>query len=183
MDPQQRQLLEVAFECIESAGITLEDVTGQDIGCYIGNFTTDFALLQTKDPEMIHRYSATGTGTTILANRISHCFNLKGPSVTIDTACSSSIYALHQACAALRSGECDAAFVGGANLIQTPDLYFGTVKAGMTSGTGACHTFDISADGYAKAEGVGVLLVKRLGDAIRAGDPIRSVIRGTAVNR
>jgi len=183
MDPQQRQLLEVAFECIESAGITLDEISAQDVGCYIANFTTDFAVLQAKDPEMYHRYSATGTGTAILANRISHCFNLKGPSVTIDTACSSSFFALHQACAALRAGECDAAFVGGANLIQSPELYIGAVKAGMISGTAACHTFDISADGYARAEGVGILYVKRLTDAIRARDPIRSIIRGTAVNR
>lgn len=183
MDPQQRQLLEVAYECIESAGITLDDISNKEVGCYIANFTNDFTVMQAKDPELFHRYSGTGMGLAILANRISHCFNLKGPSVTIDTACSSSFFALHQACAALRAGECEAAFVGGANLIQSPELYMGAVKAGMISGTAMCHTFDISADGYARAEGVGVLFVKRLSDAIRDGDPIQSVIRGTAVNR
>lgn len=183
MDPQQRQLLEVTYECCESAGLPLGSVSGKPIGCYVANFTTDFALLQAKDPELFHRYSGTGMGVAILANRISHTFNLKGPSITLDTACSSAVYALHLACTALRNGECDGAFVGGANLIQAPELYMSAVKAGMTSATSACHTFDSAADGYARAEGVGVLYLKRLSDAIRDGDPVRSVIRGTAVNR
>lgn len=183
MDPQQRQLLEVAFECLESAGISLDDVSAKDVGCYVANCATDYAVLQAKEPELYHRYSSTGIATAVLANRVSHCFNLKGPSVTVDTACSSSFFALHPACAALRAGECDAAFVGAVNLIQTPEIFIGAVKAGMISGTAACHTFDVSADGYARAEGVGFVYVKRLSDAIRDGDPIRSVIRGTAINR
>ncbi|KAH7371738.1 hypothetical protein BKA66DRAFT_572707 [Pyrenochaeta sp. MPI-SDFR-AT-0127] len=182
MDPQQRQLLEVSFECFESAGITLPQAAGANIGCYVANFTTDYSIIQSKDPELFHRYSGTGMGTAILANRLSHAFDLKGPSVTLDTACSSSVYALHLACSALRNGECDGALVGGANLIQTPEPYIGAVKAGLTSGTSTCHTFDTAADGYARAEGVGVLMLKRLSDAIKSGDSIRSVIRGTAVN-
>ena len=183
MDPQQRQLLEVTFECLESAGVPLQKVSGTSMGCYVANFTTDFAIMQSKDPELFHRYSGTGMGGAILANRLSHVFDFKGPSVTIDTACSSSIYALHLACSALRNRECDGAIVGGANLIQTPELYMSAVKAGMTSGTSMCHTFDASADGYARAEGVGALYVKRLADAMRDRDPIRSVIRGSAINR
>jgi acyl transferase domain-containing protein len=122
-------------------------------------------------------------GITILANRISHVFDLKGPSVTLDTACSSLLYALHLACAALQARECDSAVVAGANLILTPEVHLGAVKAGVLSDTSICHSFDSSADGYGRAEGVGSLFVKRLSDAIRDGDPVRSVILGTAINR
>lgn len=182
MDPQQRKLLEVVFECFESAGITLDDVSGANYGCYVGNFTTDHQIMQDKDAEYYHRYSATGMGTTILANRISHVFNLKGPSFVLDTACSSSLYCLHTACAALDAMECDAAVVAGVNLIQSPEQHLRIMKAGVLSKTSTCHTFDSSADGYGRADGVGALLLKRLSDAIRDGDPVRSVIRGTAIN-
>ncbi|KAG9237170.1 reducing type I polyketide synthase 10 [Amylocarpus encephaloides] len=182
MDPQQRQLLEVCFEAFESAGTTLEQLSGADVGCYVANFLADFVVLQSKDPERFHRYSATGMGLTILANRISNIFNLKGPSFVLDTACSSSLYALHTACSALRMGDCSSAVVAGANFVQTPELHLTMVKAGFLSPTSTCHTFDRDADGYGRGEGVGVLYLKRLSDAIRDGDPIRSVIRGTAVN-
>ncbi|TLS29970.1 hypothetical protein PpBr36_02598 [Pyricularia pennisetigena] len=182
MDPQQRKLLEVTFEAFEAAGLSLEAMSGANVGCYVGNFVTDFITMQLKDPEYTHRYTATGSGTTILANRISHVFNLKGPSFVIDTACSSSLYCLHAACSALWQGECDAAVVAGANLIQSPEQQLATMKAGVLSGTSTCHTFDASADGYGRADGIGVLLVKRLSDAVRDNDPIRSVIRSTAVN-
>ncbi|TLD11638.1 hypothetical protein PspLS_11510 [Pyricularia sp. CBS 133598] len=182
MDPQQRKLLEVTFEAFEAAGLSLDAMSGANVGCYVGNFVTDFITMQLKDPEYTHRYTATGSGTTILANRISHVFNLKGPSFVIDTACSSSLYCLHAACSALWQRECDAAVVAGANLIQSPEQQLATMKAGVLSGTSTCHTFDASADGYGRADGIGVLLVKRLSDAIRDNDPIRSVIRSTAVN-
>ncbi|KAI9724598.1 MAG: Type I Iterative PKS [Chrysothrix sp. TS-e1954] len=182
MDPQQRKLLEVVYECFENAGKPLHQVSGANVGCYVGNFTTDYQQMQFRDPEYMHRYSATGIGPTILANRISHVFNLTGPSSVLDTACSSSLYCLHSACVALEAGECDSAIVAGANLIQSPQLHLGVVKAGILSGTSTCHTFDTSADGYGRAEGVGALFVKRLSDAIRDGDPVRAVIRGTAVN-
>ena len=183
IDPQQRKLLEVVYECFESASAPLHKLSGANIGCYVANFTTDYQLIQSKDPEYFHRYSATGMGLSILANRISHVFNLTGPSLVLDTACSSSLYCLHTACAALNAEECDAAIVAGANLIQSPELHLAAVKAGILSGTSTCHTFDACADGYGRAEGVGALLLKRLSDAIRDKDPIRSVIRGTAVNR
>ncbi|TGO86108.1 hypothetical protein BPOR_0334g00020 [Botrytis porri] len=181
MDPQQRQLLEVVYECFESAGITLEDVSGANIGCYVANFTTDFVNVQAKDPDLYHRYSATGFGPTILANRISHAFNLKGPSLVLDTACSSSLYALHVACAALNVGECDSAIVAGANLVQSPEAYIAMTKAGVLSSTSVSHTFDSSADGYGRGEGIAALYLKRL-DHLNASDPVRSIIRGTAVN-
>jgi len=183
MDPQQRQLLEVCFECFESAGVTLEQLKGADVGCYIANFLADFVVLQSKDAELFHRYSATGMGLSIMANRISNAFDLKGPSFVLDTACSSSLYALHTACSALRDGDCAAAIVAGANLVQTPELHLMMVKAGFLSPTSTCHTFDTDADGYGRGEGVGALYLKRLSDAIRDGDLIRSVIRGSAVNR
>ena len=183
MDPQQRKLLEVVYECCENSGLTLEKLSGSNVGCYVANFTSDFQVLQAKDPETFHRYSATGMGLTILANRISHVFDLRGPSMVLDTACSSSLYSLHTACSALTSRECDGAFVAGANLIQSPEVHIATVKTGVLSGTSQCHTFDDSADGYGRAEGVGAIFLKRLSDAIRDGDPIRSVIRATAVNR
>ncbi|RFU78519.1 polyketide synthase [Trichoderma arundinaceum] len=182
MDPQQRKLLEVVFECFENAGVPLEKASGSNTGCYVGNFTFDFITMQTKDPDYMSRYSATGLGTTILANRISHVFNLLGPSFVLDTACSSSLYCLHQACVALENYECDAAIVAGANLIQSAEQHIATMKVGVLSETSACHSFDTSADGYGRADGIGALYVKRLKDALRDGDPIRSIVRGSALN-
>jgi len=183
MDPQQRQLLEVVYECLESAGVTLQAISGTNVGCYVANFTTDFVTMQAKDPDHYHRYGATGFGPTILANRISHIFNLHGPSVVLDTACSSSLYAIHAACAALNAGECDAAIVAGANLVQSPETYIAMAKAGVLSGTSTSHTFDSSVDGYGRGEAVAALFLRRLDVSLEEGGPIRSVIRGTAVNR
>ncbi|KAI3322742.1 reducing type I polyketide synthase 10 [Xylariaceae sp. AK1471] len=182
MDPQQRKLLEVVFECLENAGIPLDQASGSNTGCYVGNFTFDFQVMQLKESDYLHHYSPTGFGTTILANRISHVFNLLGPSLVLDTACSSSLYCLHIACMALENYECDAAIVAGANLIQSAEQHIATMKAGVLSATSTCHTFDASADGYGRADGVGALYVKRLRDAIADGDPIRSIIRGSAIN-
>jgi acyl transferase domain-containing protein len=182
MDPQQRKLLAVVFECLENTGIPLDAASGSNTGCYVGNFTFDYLVMQSRDADYLTRYNAKGMGTSILGNRISHVFNLQGPSLVIDTACSSSLYCLHVACAALQNYECDAAIVAGANLIQSVEQHIGTMKAGVLSPTSECHTFDASADGYGRAEGIGALYVKRLSDALRDGDPIRSVIRGSAIN-
>lgn len=182
MDPQQRKLLEVTYEALENAGIPLEEVHGTNTGVYVGNFTNDYLNMQYKDPEYSSRYTATGTGLAVLANRITHCFDLRGPSHVIDTACSSSLYALHSACLALDAGDCDAAVVAAANLIQSPEQQMVAVKAGVLSPDAMCHTFDEKANGYARAEGVSAVYLKRLGDALKDRDPIRSVIRGTAVN-
>lgn len=148
MDPQQRKLLEVVYECFESAGMRMETLAGANVGCYVGNFTADFASMQMKDPDLFTRYTATGMGTTILANRLSHVFDLRGPSFVVDTACSSSLYCLHVACTALTLQECAAAVVAGVNLIQAPEQHIATVKAGILSASSTCNTFDISADGY-----------------------------------
>ncbi|KAI0533002.1 putative polyketide synthase [Xylaria digitata] len=182
MDPQQRKLLEVVFECFEDAGVTLEDMSGTNTAVYVGNFTVDYQSMQSRDPDYLHRYAATGGGTSIMSNRISHVFNLQGPSLTLDTACSSSIYALHHAVTAIKNGDCDGAIVAGANLITSPEQHLGTAKGGFLSPTSACHTFDTSADGYARAEGVNAIYIRRLSSAITDKNTIHAVIRGTAIN-
>jgi acyl transferase domain-containing protein len=182
MDAQQRKLLEVVYESFEDAGAPLHTLHGSRTGVYVGNFTIDHLIMQYKDPEYFSRYSATGSGSTLLSNRISHAFDLHGPSLTLDTACSSSLYALHLACQALRTGDCDGAVVASANLIQSPEQQLIAVKAGILSEDAFCHTFDKSANGYGRAEGVVSVYLKRFNDAIRDGDAVRAVIRGTAVN-
>ncbi|KAJ8119174.1 hypothetical protein ONZ43_g3832 [Nemania bipapillata] len=147
-----------------------------------GNFTVDFQSMQTRDPDYLHRYHPTGTVTAIMANRISHIFNLHGPSFTLDTACSSSLVCLHTAVAALQNGECDGAIVAGANLINGIEQHMATVKGGVISPTSTCHTFDVAADGYGRAEAVSAVYLKRLSSAVRDRDSIRVVIRGTAIN-
>lgn len=183
IDPQQRKLMEVVYESVENAGIPLEKFASTNTGCFVGNYTFDFAIMQYKDPEYFSRYAATGAGPTILANRINYVFDLRGPSVVFDTACSSSLYALHSACKALQNGDCSAAICAGANLIQTPEQQMIAVKGGIISADSICHTFDASASGYGRAEAVGALYLKLLSAAIRDGDSVRAVIRGTAVNR
>lgn len=182
MDPQQRKLLEVVYECFESAGKTKEQMSGTNTGVYVGNFTSDFQTMQAKDPDYYHRYHPTGSGLAIMSNRVSHAFNLQGPSMTIDTACSSSIYALHNALTAMSVGDCDQAIVAGANLIQSPEQHIGTAMGGFLSPTSTCHTFDTSADGYGRGEAVNAILVKRLSAAIRDGDKVLAVVRSSAVN-
>ncbi|KAI0396107.1 polyketide synthase [Xylariaceae sp. FL0594] len=182
MDPQQRQLLEVAFECFENAGLTLEEISGSNTGVYVGNFTIDFQTMQARDPDYSSRYIASGEANTILANRISHVFNLHGPSLALDTACSSSLYCLHTAVRAVQAGDCEGAIVAGVNLIISPEQHLGTSKAGVLSPTSTCHTFDISADGYGRAEAVNAVYIRRLSHAVSNGDKIWAVIRGIAVN-
>ncbi|KAI8948157.1 hypothetical protein F4801DRAFT_604654 [Xylaria longipes] len=182
LDPQQRKMLEVSYECLVSAGVTLESIAGSNTAVFVGSFTSDYQQMSIREPDFRHNYAATGVDTGIISNRIGNVFNLNGPSFTINTACSSSIYALHNACHALRNRDCDAAIVGGVNLIMTVDQHMNTAKLGILSPTSTCHTFDASADGYGRSEGAGALYVKRLSDAIRDGDPIRGVVRSTAVN-
>ncbi|KAI1181966.1 hypothetical protein F5B17DRAFT_450613 [Nemania serpens] len=159
MDPQQRKLLECVYEALESGGIPLDTVSGKNIGTYVGNFTIDYGMMALRDMEYPKPYSMTGHGNTILSNRVSYVFNLCGPS-----------------------GEINGAVVGGTNLILDAAVQMAVDKMGVLSHTSTCHTFDASADGYGRAEGIGALYLKRLSDAIRDGDPIRGVIRGTAAN-
>ncbi|KAI1851631.1 hypothetical protein JX266_003093 [Neoarthrinium moseri] len=182
MDPQQRKLLEVVFECFENAGVSLEEISGTNTGVYVGNFTVDHQTIQARDPDTIHRYNATGGSTTILANRISHVFDLQGPSSTTDTACSSSLYCLDSAVNSLKRGDCDGAVVAAVNLITSPEQCLATMKAGVLSPTSTCHTFDASADGYGRADGVNAIYLKRLSSAMRDRNKIWALIRATAVN-
>nr|ALQ32794.1 putative polyketide synthase [Fusarium bulbicola] len=182
MDPQQRKILEVVYECLVSSGTSMEAVAGSNTGVYVANFTVDYQHLQLRDPDYLHRYVTTGSGATIMSNRISHAFNLHGPSLSVDTACSSSIYALHQAIKAIKAGDCDSAIVASANLILSPEPHIAAAKSGVLSSTGMCLTFDESANGYGRAEGVNSIYIKRVSAAVKDGNPIRAVIRGSALN-
>ncbi|KAI1279412.1 BcBOA9 protein [Xylaria sp. FL0933] len=159
MDPQQRKLLECVYEAFEAGGIPLDSVSGKNVGTYVGNFTIDYGMMALRDMEYPKPYSMTGHGNTILSNRVSYVFNLCGPS-----------------------GEINGAVVGGTNLILDAAVQMAVDKMGVLSHTSTCHTFDASADGYGRAEGIGALYLKRLSDAMRDGDPVRGVIRGTAAN-
>ncbi|KAI9730793.1 MAG: hypothetical protein M1818_008073 [Claussenomyces sp. TS43310] len=182
MDPQQRKLLEVVYETLESGGISLEAISGTRTAVFAASFTADWQQMSFKEQSFRHSLSATGVDPGIISNRISHVFNLNGPSIVCNTACSSSVYALHNACNALRNREADGAIVGGVNLIITVDQHMNTAKLGVLSPTSTCHTFDKDADGYGRADAVGAVYLKLLPDAIRDGDPVRGVIRSSAVN-
>ncbi|EFQ99795.1 lovastatin nonaketide synthase [Nannizzia gypsea CBS 118893] len=182
LDPQQRKILEVCYEAIEAAGLTLQSIAGSNTGVFVGSFTADYQQMSFRDPDFRHSYAATGVDPGIISNRVGNIFDLNGPSFTINTACSSSVYAIHHACHSLRAGDCDAALVGGVNLILTVDQHMNTAKLGVLSPTSFCHTFDAAADGYGRGEGAGAVYLKRLSDAIKDGDVIRAVIRSSAVN-
>ena len=185
MDPQQRLLLEVAWEALEQACIPPDRLFGSNTGVYIGACSFDFALwraLRTAR-ERIDAYFATGTALSVNAGRLSYFLGLVGPSMTLDTACSSSLVAVHQACAALRGGECELALAGGVSLLLAPEYSINFTKANMLAADGRCKTFDARADGFARAEGCGMIVLKRLGRARADGDRIRAVILGSAVNQ
>ncbi|KUI63312.1 Lovastatin diketide synthase LovF [Cytospora mali] len=182
LDPQQRRMLEVCYEAIESAGMTLDSIAGSNTGVFAASFTADYQQMTFKDHDFRHNYAATGVDTGIISARIGNTFDLRGPNSLINTACSSSVYAVHNACNSLRARDCDSALVGGVNMIVTVDQHMNTAKLGIMSPTSFCHTFDSSADGYGRAEGAGALFLKRLDDAVRDGDTIRAVIRSSAVN-
>lgn len=185
MDPQQRVLLEVAYEAIEDAGIPVEKLAGSRTSVFIGSFMYDYLCQQTGSEagESISPYVAMGTGLTSLANRISYVFDLKGPSVSLDTACSSSLVALHLACRSIWNGEAEMGIAGGVNLILRPESSIMLSKAGFLNPDGYCKAFDASANGYVRAEGSGVVVLKPLRQAEADGDRIYGVIRGTAVNQ
>ncbi|KAI4863957.1 putative polyketide synthase [Hypoxylon rubiginosum] len=183
MDPQQRMMMEAAYEAIENAGIPMEDLSGSNTSCYVGCFSRDYNEMLTHDPETSPVYVSTGNGAAILSNRVSYFFDLKGPSLTVDTACSSSLVALHLACQSLRNGESKAALVGGTNLIFNPDVMIAMSNVHFLGPDAKCHTYDASANGYSRGEGIAAIFIKPLEDAIRDNDTIRAVIRGTACNQ
>ena len=183
IDPQQRLMLEVAYEAFENAGLPIEAIAGTQTGCFVGNFTTDYREMLFRDPEAAPLYTVTGTGTSLVSNRVSWFYDLKGPSFTVNTACSSSLVALHQACQSLRWGESRMAGVGGSNLILSPEMFMFFSNQHFLSRDGLCKSFDASGDGYSRGEGVAALILKPVDDAIRDGDPIRAIVRGTGVNQ
>ncbi|KAJ5715842.1 uncharacterized protein N7483_013023 [Penicillium malachiteum] len=183
MDPQQRLALEVAYEALENGGMRMEDVLGSSMACYMASFTRDYATLRGHDAEDIPMYEGTGNGSAMISNRISWFFDLKGPSLSLDTACSSSLVALHLACQSIRTGETKCAMVGGTNLILMPEMQTAMTSLHFLSPDSKSQSFDHKANGYARGEGAAVVLVKPLADAIKDGNTIRAVIRGTGVNQ
>ena len=182
MDPQQRLLLEVAWEALEHAGIPPESLRGTATGVFVGACSQEYGQLTTADLTGIDAWSTTGAATSIIANRLSYVLDLRGPSLAVDTACSSSLVTVHQACQSLRAGESSAALVGGVNLLLSPAPTVNFDQAGALSADGRCKTFDAAADGISRAEGCGVVVLKRLADARRDGDRVLGTIRGSGVN-
>ncbi|XMA14639.1 hypothetical protein WAI453_007430 [Rhynchosporium graminicola] len=183
MDPQQRLLLEVTYEAMEAAGLRVEERRSSATSVFVGLMHGDYHDMQVRDPDSISPFMATGTARSCAANRLSHVFDWTGPSVTVDTACSSSLTALHYAIHSLRNGEATMAVAAGANLILAPDFFLSGAGLGLLSPTGRCRMWDSRADGYARGEGVAVVLLERLGDALRAGRHIEAVIRATGINQ
>ncbi|MFC5663684.1 amino acid adenylation domain-containing protein [Kitasatospora misakiensis] len=185
MDPQQRKLLEVAWEALEDGGQKPAELAGREVGVYVGAFTLDYKIVQFSDLsfDTLAAHTATGTMMTMVSNRISHCFDFRGPSVSIDTACSSSLVAVHLAAQSLQRGETDLALAGGTLLHIAPQYTIAETKGGFLSPQGRSRTFDAAADGYVRAEGVAVVALKRLSDALRDGDPIHAVVIGSGVNQ
>jgi myxalamid-type polyketide synthase MxaC len=185
MDPQQRLAMEVAWEALESAGQPLMSLTGSDTGIFMGlhSQSSDYYWLQLNAPGQLDTHAATGGAHSIAANRLSYFLDLRGPSMAVDTACSSSLVAIHLACQSLRSRECDLALAGGVNLILSPDNSYAFSKLQFLSPDGRCKTFDAGANGYVRGEGCGVVVLRRLKDAVDAGDPVLAIIRGSAVNQ
>ncbi|MFN6486986.1 MULTISPECIES: non-ribosomal peptide synthetase/type I polyketide synthase [unclassified Nostoc] len=183
MDPQQRLLLEVSWEALENAGQIPEQLAGSKTGVFIGISNYDYSRLLSDHAASTDAYYGTGNALSIAANRLSYLLDLQGPSWAVDTACSSSLVAVHQACQSLRQEECQLAIAGGVNLILSPQLTITFSQTRMMAGDGRCKTFDSSADGYVRGEGCGVVILKRLSDAIANGDNILALIKGSAVNQ
>lgn len=183
MDPQQRLLLEVANEALEHAGIPAQSLRHSLTGVFAGSCVGEYAYLATSDLSQVDAWSGTGGALSIIANRVSYFFDLRGPSVTIDTACSSSLVAIHLACQSLRTGDSNLALAAGVNLLLSPAVTRSFDRADAMSPTGQCHAFDAAADGFVRGEGCGVVVLKRLGDALADGDRVLGVIRGSAVNQ
>jgi acyl transferase domain-containing protein/NADPH:quinone reductase-like Zn-dependent oxidoreductase/SAM-dependent methyltransferase/acyl carrier protein len=185
VDPQHRLLLETAWEAIEDAGLVLDLERGTDIGVFVGISHNDYQGIQSNpwDHTGVCPHSPTGSAHSIAANRISYCFNLRGPSVAMDTACSSALTAVHTACEHIRAGRGDLALAGGVTLMITPGGFIGFSQAAMLSPEGRCKAFDAAADGFVRGEGAGMVLLKRLSRALQDGDPVQGVIIGTALNQ
>lgn len=182
MDPQQRLILEVSWEALEHANIPPASLKGSQSGVFIGVSEVDYAEQAFADPSKVDIYAGTGNGQAFVSGRLAYILGLNGPAKSIDTACSSSLVAVHDACQSLRSGETELAIVGGTHLILNPNNYIFLTRSKALSPDGRCKTFDAKANGFARGEGCGVVILKRLSDAQKAGDNVLAVIRGSAVN-
>ncbi|AGB26046.1 polyketide synthase family protein [Mycobacterium sp. JS623] len=183
MDPQQRVLLEVAFEALEHAGIATDHLGGIRAAVLMGVYYTEYQGISAANPDAIDAYCATGNAHSITVGRIAYTLGLRGPAVAVDTACSSSLVSIHLACQSLRLRESDVALAGGVNLILRPETQLALSKWGMLSPRGRCRAFDAGADGFVRGEGAGVVVLKRLIDAVSDGDRVLAVVRGSAVNQ
>jgi acyl transferase domain-containing protein/acyl carrier protein/phospholipid N-methyltransferase len=183
MDPQQRLVLEVAWEALERAGYAPDGLERTRTGVFLGLCNTDYFQVNGNDPNSITAYLASGAAGSVASGRLSYLLGLQGPSISIDTACSSSLIAIHLACQSLRAGECTMAVAGGVNVILRPEVSMALSRAHMMAPDGRCKAFDSRADGFVRAEGCGLLVLKPLADAQAAGDTILAVIRGSAANQ
>ena len=183
IDPQQRLLLEVAVEALDHAGIPPESLRRTQTGVFAGACLSEYGVLASRDLDRIDVWTGTGGALSIIANRLSYFLDLRGPSFTVDTACSSSLVAIHLACKSVRTGESDLALAAGVNLVLSPTVTRSLDAAGAMSQSGACRAFDAGADGYVRGEGCGVVVLKRLSEALRDGDKVLAVVRGSAINQ
>jgi mycoketide-CoA synthase len=183
MDPQQRLLLEVSWEALNDAGRPPESLAGTATGVFFALYNSDYSRLLLGDVAQIDGHASSGTSHGIAAGRLSYLLDLHGPSIAVDTACSSSLVAVHLACQSLRGGECSLAVAGGANVLIAPEESIALSKWGMLAADGRCKTFDAAANGFVRGEGCGVIVLKRLADALADRDPIHGLIRGSAVNQ
>ncbi len=183
MDPQQRLLLEVAWEALERAGIAPDALRGSPTGVFIGIGNSDYWRMMFSARDRLDAYAGSGGSYAVTAGRLAYTLGLQGPAMAIDTACSASLVAIHNACQSLRSGESNLALAGGVNLILSPEAHIAFSKARMMAPDGRCKTFDASADGYGRGEGCGIVVLRRLSDAVAGGDRILAVVRGSALNQ
>ncbi len=184
IEPQQRLMLETAWEGLERAGYSPAALRGSRTGIFVGVAANEYAhLLSAESIDKIEPYFITGNALNAISGRVAFALGLEGPAVAVDTACSSALVAVHQACQALHSGDCDLALAGGVNVLLSPVTVIAASRARMLSPVGRCKTFDASADGYVRSEGCGILVLKRLSDAVRDGDRVCAVIPSSAVNQ
>ncbi|WP_342318570.1 polyketide synthase Pks13 [Corynebacterium mayonis] len=182
MDPQQRIMLELAWEALEDANLPANTLRGTSVGVFVGSSNNDYGMLIAADPAQGHPYALTGASSAIIPNRISYAFDFRGPSVNVDTACSSSLVSVHHAVRALRDGEADVALAGGVNIMANPFASLMFSELGVISPTGRIHAFSEDADGIVRSEAAGFLVLKRVEDALADGDTIHAVIKGSATN-
>ncbi|KAJ6031392.1 ketoacyl-synt-domain-containing protein [Penicillium herquei] len=183
LDPQQRIHLETAYEALENAGLPLDSIRGSKTSVHVATVSRDYDRNAYRDPQDLAKYQLTGCGEAITSGRVSYTFDLKGPCFSLDTGCSGSLVGLHLAVQGLRSRETDMALVGGTNLLLSPDMTIAMSKLHMLNDDGKCFAFDSRGEGYARSEGVSTIVLKRLSDAVEAGDPIRAIVRNTGINQ